>query len=135
LHHQLREWGDFGDELTKLDDALQSVLNSGQQGVANATQVAAAEKLLAGKPIKMADIEGLSKEVLQTTQDLDGLLQQQTGVGGATLAKAMFGFGLVPASPRSTNSAKVTDESPRSIPFKGDTRMRHCHCDIRAHHR
>jgi len=115
LHHQLMAWGDFGDELVKLADALNSVLNSGHMNLSTASEVAAAEKLLAGTPINMAQIDGLSKEVLQATQNLNGLLEVQTGATGPTLAKAMFGFGLKAVHPHSKSSPKVTDERRASF--------------------
>jgi hypothetical protein len=110
LHHQLTAWGDFGDELAKLADSLNSVLNTGHNNLAGAPEVARAETLLAGKPISMAQIDSLSKEVIQATQDLDGLLANETGTAGPSLSKALFGFGLPVENKHSKSSPKVADK-------------------------
>jgi hypothetical protein len=86
------------------------VLNSGHKALANAPEVAAAEKLLVGKPIKMMEIDGLSKDVLEATQSLNGLLENESGAAGPMLALAMFGFGVAAKHQHSKSSPKVTDK-------------------------
>lgn len=110
LHHFLSEWGDLGDELAKLGDALNAALTSGGKELAGAPEVSAAEKLLAGRPIKMGDIDDLSKNILQATQDLNGLMENATGVAGPRLAAAMFAVRTELRHPHSKSSPEVTDK-------------------------
>jgi hypothetical protein len=100
----------IGGELAKLGDALDSVLNSGHKALANAPEVAVAEQLLAGKPIAMIEIDGLSKDVLTATQNLNGLLENASGAAGPKLAVAMFGFGIAAKHQHSKSSPKATDK-------------------------
>jgi hypothetical protein len=110
LHHALSAWGDLGEELAKLGEALSTALSLPQKGIADAKEVFAAEKLLVGKPIKMAEIDGLSKDVLQATQDLDGLVQNHSGVEGPRLAIAMFAFRERAEHRHAKSSPEVTDK-------------------------
>ena len=107
LHHALSEWGDLGEELAKLGKSLSTALSSGQKGIENTTEVSAAEKLLVGNPIKTTVVDDLSRRVIQATQDLDGLVQNGTGVAGPRLAMAMFGFQPKPKPHHSRVSSQV----------------------------
>lgn len=110
LNQQLTAWKDFGNELSELAEALQAVVDSGQQGVENAPEVTAAKLLLAGKPIKMAEIDALSTKVLQATQNLNGLLVAQTDASGRSLAKAIFGLGAKTVRSHSKRPSQASDQ-------------------------
>jgi len=116
VHHALSGWGDLGEELAKLGEALNAALSLGQNNIANATEIlVTAEKLLVGRPIKITEIDKLSTDVLQATQNLDGLVQHQTGAEGPRLAAAMFGFGVETALRHSKSSPEVTDKRRKAF--------------------
>ena len=97
----------MGEELAKLGDALSAALSLGQKSITDSPQVSVAEGLLVGKPINMSAIDQLSKDVLQSTQDLDGLVQNNSGAAGPRLAVAMFGFGDKRAHSHSKSSPEA----------------------------
>jgi hypothetical protein len=108
LHHQLTAWGDLGDELSRLAEALHAVQDGGQHW--NAPEIDAAEALLTRQTINLERIDALSTEVLQATQNLNGLMLAQTDAVGRNLVKTIFGLGFRTARPHSKRSPKVSDE-------------------------